>query len=336
MKILIYSPLFYPSIGGVETVVSILAHEFCQDGHEVRLVSQTQETDSKIFPFSVIRRPSPAQLLELARWCDLYFQCNISLKGIWPLLLVHKPLATTHQSWYCRLDNRLGWQDYLKRFVTHFATNISASQALAERLPAASTVIPNPYREDIFFTRPEISRSRELVFLGRLVSDKGADLLLEALVALRATGLTPKLTLIGSGPEELKLKQQAQAQGLEAQVEFVGSKTGRELAERLNAHQILVVPSRWLEPFGIVALEGIACGCVIVGSAGGGLKEAIGPCGLTFANGDVQALARVIADLLLQPEQLASYRAGAASHLSRHTKAAVAKAYLEIFERIVQ
>ncbi len=42
---------------------------------------------------------------------------------------------------------------------------------------------------------------------------------------------------------------------------------------------------------GIVALEGIACGCVVIGSQGGGLKDAIGNCGLTYPNGDVAALA---------------------------------------------
>ena len=43
---------------------------------------------------------------------------------------------------------------------------------------------------------------------------------------------------------------------------------GAALAALLNQCRILVVPSLWAEPFGIVALEGIACGCVVVGSAG--------------------------------------------------------------------
>jgi glycosyltransferase involved in cell wall biosynthesis len=336
VNILIYSPAFYPSIGGLETVISLLAHEFDSQGHEVKLVSQIPATDAKFFPFEIIRQPNPQQLLELTRWCEVYFQGCISLKGIWPLLISRKPLAVTHQTWYRRADGSLGWHNYVKHFVSRFATNIPASHALAEHLPAKSTVIPNPYREDIFYEMPEIPRDKELVFLGRLVSDKGVDLLLEAIANLKTLEMTPKLTIIGSGPEESKLRQQVKELDLTNQVNFVGTKVEKELTKLLNAHQIMVLPSRWQEPFGVVALEGIACGCVVIGSEGGGLKEAIGPCGVTFPNGDVKALTDRLLDLLTEPEKLASYKAQAESHLSRHKKEEVANAYLQVFERAIQ
>ena len=59
----------------------------------------------------------------------------------------------------------------------------------------------------------------------------------------------------------------------------------------LNAHRILVVPSRYDEPFGIVALEGIACGCVVVGSRGAASRRRSAPAALTFRNGDAGELA---------------------------------------------
>lgn len=97
-----------------------------------------------------------------------------------------------------------------------------------------------------------------------------------------------------------------------------------------------VVPSIWREPFGIVALEGIACGCVVVGSEGGGLKEAIGPCGVTFPNGDAEALPARLEALLSSPQLLVGYRAKAATHLSAYTKAVVAEKYLRIFAAAIQ
>ena len=335
LKILIYSPLFYPSIGGLETIVSILAHEFFYQGHEVKLVSQTPATDSKSFPFEVIRQPKPTQLLNLTRWCDIYFQPNISLKGIWPLLMSPKPWIISHNNWYCRTNGSLSWQDYLKHFLLRFATGISVSQAVADHISAPSTVIPNPYQEDIFYEIPEIPRNKELVFLGRLVSDKGVDLLLEALANLKQMGLTPRLTIIGRGPEESKLRQQAKDLDIISQIDFVGAKVEKELAQLLNAHKIMVVPSRWQEPFGIVALEGIACGCVVIGSQEGGLKNAIGSCGVTFPNGDVRGLVQILADLLTKSDRLTTYRANAGSHLSRHKKAQVANSYLKIFAQTV-
>jgi glycogen synthase len=336
MNILIYSPVFYPSVGGLETVVSILAHEFFSQGHEVKLVSKIPATDSKFFPFEVIRQPQPNQLLELTRWCDVYFQPNISLKGIWPLLISPKPWIASHNSWYTRTDQSLGWQDYLKHFAIRFATGISVSQAVAKHVATPSTVIPNPYQEDIFYKTPEITRDKELIFLGRLVSDKGADLLLNALANLKTSGITPKLTIVGTGPEEAKLHQQVKDLDILHQVDFVGVKVGDDLAKLLNAHQILVVPSRWQEPFGIVALEGIACGCVIIGSEGGGLKEAIGSCGVTFANGNLEALTQVMISLLTDNTQLVKYQEQAESHLAQHRQVDIAKSYLTVFQQAIR
>jgi len=311
VKILIYSPLFYPSIGGIETTLSILAHEFVNQGHQVKVVTQVVAKDSTSFPFEVIRKPNWQNLLKLTRWCDIYFQGCVNLKGIWPLLISPRPWVVTHQTWYRRLDGSVGLQDYLKRYLTQFATNVSASSALAEHIKGLSAVVPNPYREEIFYQRQEISRDKEL-------------------------GLIPSLTIIGSGPEEPNLRQQVKQLDIVEQVNFAGAKVETDLAQLLNAHKILVVPSVWEEPFGIVALEGIACGCVVVGSEAGGLKDAIGACGVTFPNGDVNALTQALFDLLTNPDKLAAYREKAESHLSCHTKAAVAKAYLQVLEKVIQ
>lgn len=338
MRILIYSPLFYPSVGGIETVTNLLAQYLVQAGQEVKVVCQTVAADDKIFPFEVLRNPSPRQLLKLTRWCQVYFQGCVSLKGLWPLLLVPRPLVVTHHTWYRRLDGSLSLPDILKRWVTYLATNIAISEAIAHNIPAPSTIIPNPYQDKVFYKIPEenrqasIEENRELVFLGRLVSDKGTDLLVEALYNLKRQELTPQLTIIGAGPEEENLKQQVKELGLSSQVNFVGIKTGSELTQVLNSHKILVVPSRWQEPFGLVALEGIACGCVVVGSAGGGLKDAIGPCGLTFPNGNVSALTQILKDWLKHPKQLENYRKRAREHLESHKPEFVIQSYLKVIQ----
>jgi glycosyltransferase involved in cell wall biosynthesis len=161
-------------------------------------------------------------------------------------------------------------------------------------------------------------------------------LILEALITLRSQGQCLTLTIVGSGPEEAALRRLAQQLGLDDQVCFAGVERGHNLARLLNAHRVMVVPSIWLEPFGIVALEGIACGCIVIGSEGGGLKEAIGPCGLTFPNGDVEALTRCLANLFEHPEHWPAFRAAAADHLVQHTPAVAASAYLQVLEGVVR
>ncbi len=95
---------------------------------------------------------------------------------------------------------------------------------------------------------------------------------------------------------------------------------GDALARLLNRHRVLVVPSRWEEPFGIVALEGAACGCVVVGTRSSGLVEAIGPCGPLVPKEDPQALAAALARLTDHPDDLAAFRDKAAAHLQRFTR----------------
>src|SRR5204863_1597566 len=140
---------------------------------------------------------------------------------------------------------------------------------------------------------------------------------------------------IGTCPAEQNLRRLASELALDRQVTFAGQKSGAALAELLNRHRILVVSSRWAEPFGIVALEGIACGCVVVGSEKGGLKEAIGPCGLTFENGDARALADQLKRLLNDLNLQTSLRQHAAEHLAECQADAVASAYLRLMRKML-
>ncbi|WP_414542637.1 glycosyltransferase family 4 protein [Nostoc sp. CCY0012] len=337
MKILIYSSVFIPRIGGIEVIMFTLAHEFVAQGHDVKLITHTPNNKTDSFPFQVIRCPTITQFLELTRWCDLCLHACVSLKALWPLLIVKKPLVLTHHTWYQYPGSKLTWQAALKHWVTRFAaTNIAPSQAIAAQLPVPVKVIPNSYQDDVFYEMPEVNRDQELVFLGRLVSDKGVDLLLNSLKLLKQQGLEPNLTIIGQGPEESNLRKQVQTLGIVEQVKFVGTQFGKALARLLNAHKIMIVPSLWQEPFGIVALEGIACGCVVVGSEQGGLKDAIGLCGLTFTNGNVEALTQVLAELLLNDSKLNMYRVHREIHLAKHKAASVAKTYLQVLEGIIQ
>jgi glycosyltransferase involved in cell wall biosynthesis len=338
MKILHYSPAFLPQIGGLELNVANIATQIQYAGHELTLVTRTPGTGPDDFPFRVVRCPSPREVLRWVRWCDVFFQANVSLRGLWPLLLVRRPWVVSHHSWYCQSDGRIAWQDHLKRWILRFAAaSIAVSRAVADDLydPDVRTiVIPNPYRDDLFRLLPDVARTEELLFVGRLVSDKGVDVLLDALGLLAPAGLEPRLTVVGDGPERSRLAAQAARLDIQDRIDFLGIRTGKELVRILNRHRILVVPSRYNEPFGIVALEGIACGCVVVGSSGGGLSEAIGPCGLTFRNGDAADLARVLAPLLRDPGAGRGLLDHAPAHLEPHSRERIGREYVRVLAEV--
>lgn len=333
MKILISSHAFAPSIGGIETVGELLAAEFFRLGHPVTVVTDTLAEGADNLPYPVVRQPSLSELIRVIRWSDIFWHNNLSLRTLWPALLVSKPIVITHQGSYCRAPRGVDLVQRLKHTIVRHTTSVASSKAVAACFATTSTLIYNPYDARKFsFDAPETERTGDLVFLGRLVSEKGVDLLLEALAILRTRHLSPSLTIVGGGPELAPLQQFTTRLELDGQVTFSGPKRDAALRSLLRQHKILVVPSRYDEPFGVVALEGIACGCVVVGSRGGGLPEAIGPCGLTFPNGDAQALAGALESLLSRPNEHEKFLAQAPPHLAKFHPATVAETYLALFQ----
>lgn len=320
MKLVLQTAVYAPSVGGIETVARLLAEEFAAAGHEPVVLTDTPGPASQgVIP--VMRQASlPARLATL-RAADAVLMFGMSLRFVPLPVVLRRPIVVSHHTWY-----DAGAAAPLKRIATRLTRNVAASEAIAKVLGAPATVIPNPYDDRLFFRRREVERSRDLAFVGRLVPDKGLLLLIETLAELARDGMRPTLTIVGSGPEEARARAAAAAAGIERQVEWTGPQKGEDLALCLNRHRVLVVPSLWNEPFGVIALEGAACGCTVVGSSGGGLPEAIGPCGQTFANGNAAALAEALRSVL---GGVGAEPGAVEAHLHRHLRREVAQRYLQ-------
>jgi glycogen(starch) synthase len=130
------------------------------------------------------------------------------------------------------------------------------------------------------------------------------------------------LTVVGDGPALPNLVQSAR----DLPVEFVGSKRGVELSSLLGKHRVLVVPSIDPEPFGIVAVEGLGCGCMVVVTRNAGLTEAVGSHGVLCEPGDPKSLAEAI----LRTDVAVGLMKGVTQHLSRHDPQSVARQYLKV------
>jgi glycosyltransferase involved in cell wall biosynthesis len=333
VNILLTSHRFHPDIGGIETISDILARHFTAAGHAVRLITQSpgDTRADRQFPFPVLRHPSARQLLSSVRWADVVLQNNLEVRQLWPLLLCRRPLVIGLQTWIRTVDGERGALQRLKRLALAGANQlIACSNAVRLDSSSEAIVIGNPYNNALFRTIEGLPRRRVIAFLGRLVSDKGADLLLRAFANLQPSGW--RLSVIGDGPERPALQRLCIELGINNRVDFYGALQGEALVRVLNHHEILVIPSRWREPFGVVALEGLACGCVVLASDGGGLPDAVGSAGLLFRRDDLSDLTRRLRDLIDSDALRAHLRQKAPSHLVRFQATNVCSQYLSLVE----
>ncbi|HWA33620.1 MAG TPA: glycosyltransferase family 4 protein, partial [Cyclobacteriaceae bacterium] len=276
MRIVFFSPNFLPLTGGLENVMRDWALGLGALGHHVTIVTLTPSQLVDDFPFKVYRNPGVVKIWRLMRSADVVMQFNVSLKSIIPWIASRRPMVVSHQS--TNVDVRGRWTrfGFVKQFIAnHLVRRNIACSAYVRSFTKNSVVIHNPYNSSLFRRIQTIEREFDLLFVGRLVSDKGCDLLINALSILKKEyQIRPSLTVIGDGPERGALENLVRSEDVVQQVRFAGKLAGEDLVQQINQHRILVVPSTWEEPFGIVALEGLACGCKVIIADSGGLPEA--------------------------------------------------------------
>jgi glycosyltransferase involved in cell wall biosynthesis len=164
------------------------------------------------------------------------------------------------------------WSGAFDRFVT--ASEFTSSRLYADGLPKA-TVIPTgvPVRP----ARPSLGDAPVAFFSGRLVKEKGADVLLKAWEAVVRQIPSARLIIAGDGPDRPLLEKLAQSFGDAANggVEFLGHVPSSKIEEVARKAWVTIVPSLWAESFGLVAAESSMRGTAVIASRVGGLPEIV-------------------------------------------------------------
>ena len=300
MVVVFFSPSFLPRVGGLENIMNDWATELTRLGHRVDVINLTTDQGPQEFPFSVHRNIGSFRTWQLMRKANIVIHFNLSLKGLLPTLLSFRPFVISHQTTNYTTAGRFTRFGWMKQFIAEkFATvNIACSGYVGSFFKKA-LVIPNSYNSVLFKRINGIERANDLLFVGRLVSDKGCELIIRALGILkRIYNVCLTFDIIGDGPEKKSLIDLALSEDVDSQVRFFGKLSGEALVRAYNSHKLLIVPSTWEEPFGIVALEGLACGCKVIVARSGGLPEAVGAVGYIFDKGNHVQLASIIMEIL--------------------------------------
>lgn len=178
--------------------------------------------------------------------------------------------------------------------------------------------------------------------VGRLLPQKGVDVLLRAFALLKPAddGVAPELRVLGEGPDRQRLQTLVGELGLGDRVRFLSNVPHGEVASIYADLDILVVPSRttpkWVEHFGRVLIEGMAAGCVVIGSDSGAIPEVLGDAGIVVPEGNPGALAAAISRVLDDRELASVLRTRGRERVrERYTWEEIATRLAEFYGRIL-
>lgn len=212
------------------------------------------------------------------------------------------------------------WQNILRRYPPPFAQmeayvlrqcavglagNAEAAQVWRAKGFAGALFVVPQFGVDATLFQPPVgprpARPFTVGYAGRLVPEKGVDVIIQALA--QAPGA--QLRVAGSGPEAEFLRAVAEHYGVAGRVHFEPPRASTAMPGFYAEIDALILPSRtrrnWKEQFGRVLIEAMACGVPVIGAHSGAIPEVIGEAGLTFPEDDVAALAAHVRHLAANP-----------------------------------
>ncbi len=250
------------------------------------------------------------------------------------------------------------YQNIMKRYPFPFSSfekaiyagvdvGVAANQAAldvirAKGFPKPSLVIPqfgvDPalYQSGPPQARPA-NRPPTIGYIGRLVEEKGVQILLDAVASLRQPY---RVEIIGSGYYRTELEVQAARLGIRDRIFFRNSVPSRDVPTVLSKIDMLVVPSltrsNWKEQFGRVIIEAMACEVPVIGSDSGEIPNVIGDAGIIVPEGDAETLALRIWELVEDRVRRLELAARGRQRVLRYfTQQQVALRYYQLYQAMM-
>lgn len=332
MRVLFWTDWYLPSIGGVETFSARLLPSLVRKGHEITVVAghhqrglpdhveidgvtirrfwfHTSLADNDVDAIadalrrvSVLKRALAPDLVHLnTLGPSVLFHLQSTRSWTAPVLLtMHSPVreeTVPPDTLSGRALRSASWVSCNSR-----AVQADLCRYLPEISPYCSVV---HYGMDAPHLQPA-ARPHEpprIVGYGRLVSDKGFDVAVRAFATVIRRRPDARLILAGDGAARPDLERLVHRLGLSDAVTFPGIVAPEDVPALVDGASLVVVPSRWDEPFGLVALEAALMARPVVATRAGGLVEVVahGETGVIVDKDDPDALAGAILDLLADP-----------------------------------
>lgn len=295
--------------GGIEVFAERQAAKLRAEGHEVVVAGRVEDVPGDCGEIFVHKCTSPETLAKFPPEktvvyvhdhepiCPRTYAYDLLRRncarpgGVWPCLFC----APACRDWKGAL-RRVFAQGRRKRALAKVKRIVVISEFMKGRLvanglPEGKIAVEKPVVREAGEARP-VEEAVDVLYVGQLIRGKGVQVLLEAMAKLDASRT---LDVVGAGNMEGRLKAQAERLGLGVRVRWRGFVDSAR--DWMAAARVVVVPSVWQEPYGLVAAEAVALGRRVVASDIGGLPEACGGKATLVPAGDAAALARAIAGM---------------------------------------
>ena len=328
-------------------------------------------------PFQIVRRPSLLKFARLTKAADVIHVAGPAFIPMLVAILLRKPFAVEHHGFQsicpngqllyeptqtpcpghfmarrymrclrCNLKEgplhslKMWLLTFPRRWMCrHTLVNITPTDWLAGLvgLPRLTTVyhgIEPASSDSALITIPSPSM---FAFVGRLVSTKGVQLLLEAASQLRSEGFHFRLKVVGDGPELAPLRQQFAGLEMDGTVQFSGHFPPGRLEDEIAEVSTVIMPSIAGEVFGMVAAECMFLGKLVVVSDLGAIHEVVGDAGLLVPPGDVEALVHAMKRVLEDPSLPAEFgRRARARVAEQFSLAKMVRQHMDVYRRMTQ
>lgn len=375
MRICLYTDTALPKMGGQELVVDALARQFLALGHEPMVFAPRPRKlwiNDSALPYPVFRHPrfySTHLFVPWYRWflARLYRRQPFDLlhcHGIYPPTFlaslskaeVPVPLVvTSHGGDVYEQNVRLQKSVIVERSIAGLRsadalvaissfTRDGYTRLCPEAAAAARIVtIPNGVSVDTFTNANSPSdpsfpfKPKSYgVFLGRLKSRKGVDVLLRA-VALLPESNDAQILILGDGEDRAFLEVLSDQLGVKDRVRFLGSVGGAWKTQLLQNARFAVVPSRQWEAFPLVVLENYASGLPTIGTSVPGLVDLIQPekTGLVVPPEDPEALAKALGRLFAEDALVDRMSRSARDFVKAYDWRKIAIRHLDLYDRLL-
>jgi glycosyltransferase involved in cell wall biosynthesis len=177
-----------------------------------------------------------------------------------------------------------------------------------------------------------------LLFIGKLVEQKGVDVLIKALAKVRSVIPDIRLKIVGSGPEEQTLKKLAEDIQASELITFTGKLSNAQVMKEIDDALCVIIPSKYVENCSMVGIEAMSRGKVIIASNIGGLPDLVDDniSGFLVRPNDPEDLSKKIISIM-QNDSLASQMGARATakYVRSFSKEVYYRTLLSVYDRII-